>query len=408
MKMIVSSKSILFMLFLAVFVQISTFAEQRTEERVVTSDAFVEFRPINRPEAKFSISDNLLKLDYIQEMRGTTYNEVSLHEYTYERKNKRSEWVQVKDTILGSRKDEIKSIKDTYKKVLINPNGCTVKISVGKVVVASIIANNGVIIITDELANAILNETDYHFGKDANVPYINVDIPELSVYGRVNIDTAPFFTNAVSEAQTLLAPLKKSSVTNSSTYETYAKSILTIKSKSSSPFLLKILKSELDSVGVFLIENFNKELEPLQDKFPEFIIVGTIQDFIEGTEATTFQIYGTTLPTPQTNATFRSLGYQNKKCNIRVIISNSTKNSEYVTWYGKGINISGKVYYAGRETAKSIDGTSVPLYVYYEPMKSTSSLIPGFDSPDWKRLQTLKSQIDSIKKIYSQYAELLS
>ncbi|MDR2595935.1 MAG: hypothetical protein LBC76_01310 [Treponema sp.] len=381
----------------------SLFAEQRSEFREVGGKIYVDYSTTSRRnKAQFKIiSDNVLKLEYEAEFDGTEYYDITTYEDIFERKNKKSEWVFVKTIVKNVRKE--KPQRERYhskREILTVPDGYEVQITKYSSIYSTSLVKDGCIIITDEIAEVIFSILRPRF-------YVRINIPKLSLSDEVDISNVPFLVRAVSEIDTTLDSLKKS-VTTVSSYEDYAKKLLAFKDGSPSPYLISKAGSEFKSVRDSLIGNLSKELDPLQGKFPEFIIVGTVQDYIEGTDATTFQIWGTTLPSPQTTATSRHLGYQNKKCNIRVIISNATKNSDSIIWYGKGINIRGKVYYAGRETAKTDDGKSVPLYVYYEPMKSTSSLIPGFDSPDWKRLQTLKSQTDSIEQIYSQYAKLFS
>jgi hypothetical protein len=230
---------------------------------------------------------------------------------------------------------------------------------------------------------------------------IKVEVPSLNLAGEIDVSKAGFIVEIVSETQGQIAP-HKNSVTNSSSYESFAKSLAALKDKMRYPFQIALLGSELKDTGNQLLEKFSAEIAPILNRFPEFLINGRVKDYFEGPTYTTFDIWGRAYPQPMTETTSRSLGFRGgEDSNLRVVIKNSTKNSDTVAWRGNSIVIQGKVFYVGRDSGTNAYGGSVPVFNYTDIL----SQVPGLGEQGSK-LQSINSQIDAVQKTYNEYSAL--
>lgn len=207
----------------------------------------------------------------------------------------------------------------------------------------------------------------------------------------------------LSVAQKKISLIDKTAINNPSSYETYAKSIVALKSEMEYSSQIDLLKEELDSTGNDLIRRYNLGIWSVREKYPEFTILGKVRNYLQGTQFTTFDIWGTALPYPQTQTTYQSLGTRQQENNLVVIVSNSRINTGTITWREDQILIQGKVYYSSLSSGTNAYGASVPVYNYTEDITK----IPGFGS-DGRSLLTVNTQIDEVRRLNQEYRKMLN
>jgi len=412
MKKTNSMKKTIFLVFLTVLI-VSLMAGSCTTYEVkdrteVVSKEVVRVDESNRPE--FSCSDTALKLEYKSSFYEQERETIEERRETYETRSGKT--IIIDTEVIETYKQNGRR-SNQKSQTLIPAAGTKVKIIINWKTIDAVTNETGSVAFTDELSSVILSAA-----KDiSSFDEVKVDIPDLKMHqtGRyvgaptvmsamVNIKSAAFVTKAISETQERISSINKAVVTNPSTYETYAKSLVSLKKEMQYPFQTVLLVSELESIRKDLLEKINADRAPILDKFPEFWISGTINNYMEGTEATTFEIWGTATPVPLTEVAMRSLGSRGKPSYLWVIVKNSTiKNSNIVSWWGNKILIQGRVRYVKQYTSKNISGETVLVFEYTENTKD----IPGFAGDQEKKLQTLNSQTDTINNLYSQYSKML-
>jgi hypothetical protein len=82
------------------------------------------------------------------------------------------------------------------------------------------------------------------------------------------------------------------------------------------PLQVALLQAELKNTYDELLKKLSAEKDPILNAFPEFVIAGTIGDYLKGDTYTTFQIWGTAMPQPMTERTLRSLGFRRERSNL--------------------------------------------------------------------------------------------
>ncbi|MDR2478908.1 MAG: hypothetical protein LBD48_06310 [Treponema sp.] len=368
---------------------------KRSEESLV-----YEENPNFKRTPLFSFSGDILKLEYRQpiiEFRVLHYNKVRTY-YERDRTWYLYDPVDGKERVTGSEVIDTQVSKDptggskVEKRVPVP--GSQVTISIDGANINTVSSKDGAAVLDE---TAFLTVAQAAKSTEA-LKKVRVEVPSLQLAGIVDFMKAGFIAGIVSRTQEQIASIKKP-ITNPSSYETFIKALIAYKDKLEYPWLIFVLYSEMESAGNNLLASLDAEKAPVSDDFPEFVIGGKVEDYIEGTEGTTFLIWGTTVPKTMTEKTMRSLGFRNERSNLWVAMKNSTKNSSAVQWQASTILIQGKVYYRGRDMGKNASGDSVPVFYYTDDL----SKVPNGGTEAGRKLQNINAQIASVKELWNKY-----
>ncbi|MFP3043235.1 hypothetical protein LQZ19_15575 [Treponema primitia] len=377
------------------------------EERIISTEKV--FKPKRNPTPLFRyIEDNSLigiELSYSQSMEEYEVSTVQTYKFFYEGQDihtGRFENVRESERQKEGAPKKREILTENKKtETVLPPIGTEVVIIIGNSRnsprVSSLSSEGGILLFTEELqAKILMAGTSID-----NFSNCSIGIPSLSLQSMVDLSKTKFFEKAHSDTQALIASLPQSVINSPSTCEAFAKALVALKPKMKYPFQNRLLVEILsDKLNIFL-KQLELEKVPLVDVFPEFFIQGEITDTSENSNALTYSIWGIAQPLPMNLTTVQSNGYRDVRSNLTVVLRKNI-TTETISRTGTTIIMHGGFYYVTREYGTNVSGQRVPVFLYCNDI----SQVPGAGERG-TRLNSLNTQIASVKEIYSRYEEQL-
>jgi hypothetical protein len=358
---------------------------------------------------RFSLSDSGIKLEYQQELLGYVQETITTTRQNFE-KTDGGFWVNYVDTSWHKTTTETintktrKSNRPSEKKyeTRFPDEGSRVSITIDTTKMQAISGPNGYLLWDKDLNASLLRDA-----KTAeSFKEIRVEVPSLKLSGTVDISKAEFITKILSETQESILLLKnKNQITDPSSYEVFAKSLVALKEKTQYAFQVNVLSLALASAGSDITKRFLTEKESLKNKFPEFTISGIIEYEDAGTAYHNYIISGVAFPTPMNEHTFSSPGFRPEKTAntaLWVVVKNENR-AKLVKRMGDQILIQGGVYFHEASVGNGlIVNPGVRIFWY----RDDTSQIPQMGA-DGRRLHSINNSIASIQEIYAKYNAFL-
>jgi hypothetical protein len=384
----------------------TTYTNHRDTDSITEETIVYEAGTEKKPQ--FSLSGSNIKLEYQQELLGYIHNTITTTRENFERTDGGfwanyvdTSWHKTTSEIVNTRIEKNNRPSEKKYEIRIPEAGVQVIIVIDNTRINAISGSNGYLILDENLNIALLKaaKTVESYKK------VLVEIPSLRLSGTVDISTAEFITKIILETQENILSQNKNQITSPSAYETFAKSLVTLKEKMQYTFQVNLLSSTLESTGNDILNRFLTEKEPLVSKFPEFNITGNIEYEIEGTIYHNYIISGVAFPNPMNEFTSNSPGFRptNRDNTALWIVIKNDAIERLVSRRGDRILIEGGVYF---HESSNGDGLIVKPNVRVFWYRDDTSQIPQMGS-DGRRLNSINNTIASIREIYEKYNAFL-